>query len=279
QIMERRYVVQGPAPRWRDYRYTISGKAEGATKMRIAATDNSLGPHGWLAVSAPRAPQLVNMTEFVGDQSTFVEWTAALVHPCLQIPGIHNGIAEIPKFRVAAGAEVRDVGQGWSSPDAGGPFGWMNVATSMRELPTYLRNNIHRDWGSLYAVDPYEPDALPAQSAMEVHTETHWGTWSPGPLTKTVQLPGDVPSSNDRNDIVPFEAFEDGEDEADDTQELPGREEAGGPGERASGLLLSEESPGNRRAGRSPRANRAVAAGHRVVAWGHERTTTSAGPA
>ena len=54
---------------------------------------------------------------------------------------------------------------------------------------------------------------------MEVHTETHWGTWSPGPLTKTVQLPGDVPSSNDRNDIVPFEAFEDGEDEADDTQE------------------------------------------------------------
>lgn len=219
QIMERRYVVQGPAPRWRDYRYTISGKAEGATKMRIVATDNSLGPHGWLAVSAPRAPQLVNMTEFVGDQSTFVEWTAALVHPCLQIPGIHNGIAEIPKFRVAAGAEVRDVGQGWSSPDAGGPFGWMNVATSMRELPTYLRNNIHRDWGSLYAVDPYEPDALPAQSAMEVHTETHWGTWSPGPLTKTVQLPGDVPSSNDRNDIVPFEAFEDGEDEADDAQE------------------------------------------------------------
>src|SRR5690606_37356674 len=91
--------------------------------------------------------------------------------------------------------------------------------TTLFRSPTYLRNNIHRDWGSLYAVDPYEPDALPAQSAMEVHTETHWGTWSPGPLTKTVQLPGDVPSSNDRNDIVPFEAFEDGEDEADDTQE------------------------------------------------------------
>src|SRR5690606_2842005 len=59
----------------------------------------------------------------------------------------------------------------------------------------------------------------------------------------------------------------------------PGREEAGGPGERASGLLLSEESPGNRRAARSPRANRDVAAGHRVVAWGPERTTTSARPA
>ncbi|MEY8039501.1 arabinosyltransferase domain-containing protein [Saccharopolyspora cebuensis] len=208
EVIGRHYVTQGAAPPWRDYRYTISGKSEEATKMRVVATDNSLGPNGWLAVSAPRAPQLVNMTDFVGDQTAFVEWTAGLVHPCLNIPGIHNGIAEIPKFRVQAGAEVRDIGQGWSSPDAGGPFGWLNVSTSMRELPTYLRNNIHRDWGSLYAVDQYEPDALPAQAAMEVHTETKWGTWTPGPLTKTVQLPGDVPSSDDRNDVRVFESPE-----------------------------------------------------------------------
>ncbi|MEV5537509.1 arabinosyltransferase domain-containing protein [Saccharopolyspora shandongensis] len=204
-ITERKYVVQQPGPAWRDFRFTIGGKSEGVTKMRVVATDNSLGPNGWVAVSAPRAPQLVNMTDFVRDQPTFVEWTAALVHPCLQLPGVHNGIAEIPKFRVAAGAEVRDIGQGWSSPDAGGPFGWLNVSTSMRELPTYLKNNIHRDWGSLYAVDPYEPDALPAQAAMDVHQETHWGTWTPGPLSKTVHLPGDVPNSDDRNDVKAFE--------------------------------------------------------------------------
>ncbi|GAA4840875.1 arabinosyltransferase domain-containing protein [Saccharopolyspora rosea] len=206
EVLHRQYVQQGPAPQWRDYRYTVADKAKDATKVRVVAVDNSLGPKGWVAVSAPRTPQLVNMTDFVGDQPAFVEWTAALVHPCLQIPGVHNGIAEIPKFRVSAGAEVRDIGQGWSSPDAGGPFGWMNVATSMRELPTYLKNNIHRDWGSLYAVDPYDPDALPAQAAMDVHTETHWGTWTPGPLTRTVQLPGDVPNSDDRNDVKPFPA-------------------------------------------------------------------------
>ncbi|MFC7342414.1 arabinosyltransferase domain-containing protein [Saccharopolyspora griseoalba] len=203
-VTERKYVAQSGAPSWRDFRYTLGEKEREATKMRVVAVDNALGPRGWVAVSAPRAPQLVNMTDFVGDQPAFVEWTAALVHPCLQLPTVHHGVAEIPKFRVAAGAEVRDVGQGWSSPDAGGPFGWLSVATSMRELPTYLKNNIHRDWGSLYAVDPYEPDALPAQAAMEVHTETHWGTWTPGPLTKTVQLPGDVPSSDDRNDVKNF---------------------------------------------------------------------------
>ncbi|MDA3628675.1 arabinosyltransferase domain-containing protein [Saccharopolyspora sp. WRP15-2] len=210
-VTARKFVVQPGGPGWRDFRYTVGGLSEGATKMRIVATDNSLGPNGWIAVSAPRAPQLVNMTDFVGDQPTFVEWTGALVHPCLQLPGVHNGVAEIPKFRVSAGAEVREIGQGWSSPDAGGPFGWLNVATSMRELPTYLKNNIHRDWGSLYAVDPYEPDALPAQAAMDVHTETHWGNWTPGPLSKTVHLPGDVPSSDDRNDVKAFEAPEEQE--------------------------------------------------------------------
>ncbi|GAA2333751.1 arabinosyltransferase domain-containing protein [Saccharopolyspora halophila] len=203
-VTERKYVTEAGAPKWRDFRYTLGEKEKDATKMRVVAVDNALGPRGWVAVSAPRAPQLVNMTDFVGDQPAFVEWTAALTHPCLQLPQVHHGVAEIPKFRVAAGAEVRDVGQGWSSPDAGGPFGWLSVATSMRELPTYLKNNIHRDWGSLYAVDPYEPDALPAQSAMDVHTERHWGNWRPGPLTKTVQLPGDVPSSDDRNDVKNF---------------------------------------------------------------------------
>jgi len=202
EVMDREPVVQGPAPGWRDFRFSIAGsKAEGATKMRIVGVDQAVAPDGWLAVSAPRAPQLSNMTDVVGKQPAFIEWTAALVHPCLQISSIHDGIAQMPRFRVTGGAEVRGIGEGWSSADKGGPFGWLNVAASVRELPTYMRGDLSRDWGTLYEVDPYAPDALPAQAAMEVHTETHSGMWSPGPLTKTVQLPGDVPSSDDRNDI------------------------------------------------------------------------------
>ena len=203
EVMERRPVntTQGEAPQWRDSRITVDGKAEGATKMRVVARDQALGPKGWAAVSAPRAPQLTRMTDYIGDAPTFVEWPAAMQHPHLQIPGLRNGIAEMPRFRVQAGADLRDTGQGWSSPDAGGPFGWMNVTTSMRELPTYLANDIHRDWGTLYAVDPYVADALPAEAAMDVREETHWGTWTPGPVSKAVQLPGDVPSSDDRNDM------------------------------------------------------------------------------
>lgn len=203
EIMEKRQAppAQGAAPNWRDTRLTIDGDAEGATKMRVIADDQALGANNWTAVTAPRAPELTRLTDIVGDQPTYVDWPAALVHPCLELSAIGNGIAEMPRFRIAAGAEVRQIGQGWSSPDAGGPYGWMNVTSTTREMPTYLKGDLHRDWGSLYAVDPYVPDALPAQAAMDVHTETHWGMWSPGVLSRNVQLPGDVPSSDDRNDV------------------------------------------------------------------------------
>lgn len=202
EILQRHDVRQGGLG-WREHRATVDGTAAGATKMRLVATDQALGPNGWLAVSAPRTPHLTNMTNVVGDAPSFIEWPAALVHPCLEISGIRNGIAEMPKFRIAAGDDLRGIGEGWSSPDAGGPFGWLNVSASVRRLPTYM-SDLHKDWGTLYAVDPYEPDALPAETAMDVHTETHWGSWSPGPLPHAIQLPGDVPSSDDRNDVKGF---------------------------------------------------------------------------
>ncbi|WP_246025566.1 arabinosyltransferase domain-containing protein [Saccharopolyspora antimicrobica] len=201
EILHRTEVEQEDDQQWRDHRIPVEGHAREATKIRITARDNALGNDGWLAVSAPRAPHLTSMTDFVGDSPTFVEWTAALVTPCLQITSIHNGIAGLPRYRVAGGGEVREIGQGWSSPDSGGPFGYLNVATSMTELPTYLVNDVNRDWGSLYAVHPYEPDALPATTAIRVRTETHWGWWSPGPPPEPVHLPGDVPNSNDRSDV------------------------------------------------------------------------------
>ncbi|WP_258175193.1 arabinosyltransferase domain-containing protein [Actinopolyspora mortivallis] len=199
EITDRRPVVASPTTEWRDARISVDGKAEDAEQVRVIAVDQALGEDGWLAVSAPRAPRLTNMTEFIGDAPTFVEWTAAFQHPCLQLPEISHGVAEVPRFRVSAGGALRSVGQGWSSPDAAGPFGWMSLTTSMRELPTYLRGDMHRDWGTLYAVDPYAPEALPAQAAMRIEQETHWGTWSPGPVSRPVQLPGDVPSSDNRD--------------------------------------------------------------------------------
>jgi arabinosyltransferase C len=204
QTLSRQPIPPGeafPSAQWRDTRVMVPPEARDAQEMRLVAVDNALGADGWLAVSAPRVPRLTTLTRYVGDSPTFVEWPAALVHPCLPIPGIAHGIAEMPRFRISGGGEVRGVGESWSAPDVGGPFGWMDVTTSMRELPTYLKGNVQRDWGSLYEVDPYEPNALPAQAAMQVRHQVHWGTWSEGPGSQIVHLPG-VPSSDDRNDLT-----------------------------------------------------------------------------
>ncbi|MGP4019016.1 arabinosyltransferase domain-containing protein [Saccharopolyspora sp. 5N708] len=185
--------------RWFDRRFTV----DGATKVRIVAEDQKVDTPGWLAVSAPRVPELTSMTEVIGDAPAFVEWPAALVHPCLDLVHVRGGVAELPRFRITGGGIMRDMGQSWSAPGAGGPFGWLNVASSVRELPTYLRGELNRDWGSLYVVDSFQADELPATVAMEVHPETHWGLWTPGPVTKAVKLPGPAPSSDGRTDITP----------------------------------------------------------------------------
>ena len=200
ETMERRPVHQAD-PHWSDARVTVNGQARGASKIRVVAADRSLGPQGWVAVSAPRVPRLTKMTDYLGRAPAFVDWPAAFVHPCLQLPGIHGGIAQLPAFRVAAGADVSGIGLGWSSAKAGGPFGWMNVTATERTIPTYLKDDLHRDWGSLHAVEPYEPGALPPEMAIERHQEIHWGTWTPGPLSPSVQLPDDVPNSEDRGHL------------------------------------------------------------------------------
>ncbi|MER5394227.1 arabinosyltransferase domain-containing protein [Saccharopolyspora sp. NPDC002686] len=200
QIIAERDLVQNSGT-WRDLRFTV----DGATKLRVLAEDQKVDEGGWLAFSAPRVPKLTTMTDVVGGSPTFVEWPAALVHPCLNLASLHNGIVELPRFRVAGGGMLRDMGQGWSGSSGGGPFGWLNVAASVRAMPSYLKGDLHRDWGVFYVVDSFQPDALPAEAAMEVHRETHWGTWSPGALPKAVKLPGGPPSSDGRTDLVPLE--------------------------------------------------------------------------
>ena len=182
------------APQWHDVRMMVPPEARDAQKMRVVATANSTGADTWLGVSAPRVPQLTSLTHFARNAPAFVEWPAAFAHPCLRVPAIRHGIAEQPRFRITGNDEVRNIGRGWSSPDAGGSYGWMAVASSIRELPTYVRGDLGRDWGTLYEVDPYDTDTQPADAAMLVRTETHWGTWSPGPVSRIGKLPVTTPN-------------------------------------------------------------------------------------
>ncbi|PXY30323.1 arabinosyltransferase [Prauserella coralliicola] len=196
EIVDRRPVTASSSgPDWRDARITVDGAASEADQIRIVAEDNGLGPDAWLGFTAPRVPALERMTDVVGDTPTFLEWAAAFQHPCLSPSTVVNGVAEMPKYRVSAGGSFRDIGESWSSPKAGGPFGWINVTTRARELPTYLKGDFNRDWGSLYVLEPYEPDALPAEAAEHQRTVTRTGLWTPGQFVLPSQLHSNAETS------------------------------------------------------------------------------------
>jgi arabinosyltransferase C len=201
QVVDQHQIVKGPANVWREASITLSGPAQQADEVRIVAEANGLGVDSWMAVSAPRVPSFVRMTDVLAGRPVFLEWPVGLAHPCARPFNQVNGVAEMPAYRVTGDADFRQQGQGWSAPDAGGPFGWLNVNATVRKLPGFLDGQIDRDWGTLYAIDPYEPNALPASAAERVTQEVHSGLWSPGPMPHPIFLPGNPPKSDNRTNV------------------------------------------------------------------------------
>lgn len=196
-VIDRRRIVKPGGPTWREARLTLGGAATRATAVRLVVTSRAVGVDQWLAVSTPRVPTLVRMTDLIGTSPVFMEWPTTLVHPCLRQFDTRDGIGEVPAYRVSAGTDLRDVGQGWSAPGAGGPFGWLNVVATERTLPTYLKGDLDRDWGTLYAIDPYV-SAVPTAAAERIGHEVHSGLYSPGPVSEPIELPGSPAKSDTR---------------------------------------------------------------------------------
>jgi arabinosyltransferase C len=94
--------------------------------------------------------------------------------------GIRNGIAEIPQYRLLPDELLTDYSKTWSSRDAGGPIGWLQILATQREVPTYLKENWDTDWGKLMVIQPRVPDA--AGPNLRTGTAVRPGWWSPGPL-------------------------------------------------------------------------------------------------
>ncbi|MGH3824049.1 MAG: arabinosyltransferase domain-containing protein [Pseudonocardiaceae bacterium] len=169
------------APGWRDYRLGLTGGAVGADAVRLISTDADVTDEGWLAFSAPRVPVLSSLTDLVAPTPpVFMDWPVGFVHPCVRPFGIRNGIAEVPQYRLLPDELLTDYSRTWSSREAGGPIGWLQVLATQQEQPTYLKENWGTDWGKLMVVQP----RLPGAEAPTLNTGTaiRPGWWSPGPL-------------------------------------------------------------------------------------------------
>ena len=170
------------APGWRDYRLGLAGRpAAGADAVRLIAIDADVTDEGWLAFSAPRVPVLSSLTDLVSPTPpVFLDWPVGFVHPCVRPFAIRNGIAEVPQYRLLPNELLADYSKSWSSREAGGPIGWLQILATQQEVPTYLKENWDTDWGKLMVIQPRVPAA--EAPTLKTGTVVRSGWWSPGPL-------------------------------------------------------------------------------------------------
>jgi len=173
-------------PGWRDYRLGLAGRRAEADAVRLIAADDDVTDTGWLIFSAPRVPVLSSLTTLVAPTPpVFLDWPVGFVHPCVRPFAIHNGIAEIPQYRLLPDKMLADDSTSWSSADGGGPLGWLHILATQQEIPTYLKQNWNTDWGKLMIIQPRISNAHAL--TLSTGTAVRSGWWTPGPLHSSNQ--------------------------------------------------------------------------------------------
>jgi arabinosyltransferase C len=106
----------------------------------------------------------------------YVDWPASFVYPCVQPVTSHDGISQVPDYRITAGG-LADEAQ-WASSTNGGPIGWLVELAEEPAVPSYLIGQPSQSWGQLLQIEPFTEGIAPTV----VHGEkTVPGWWSPGP--------------------------------------------------------------------------------------------------
>lgn len=171
----------GGAPAWRNLRAPLAAIPREATQIRLVASDDDLAPQHWIAVTPPRIPQLRSLQDVVGSTDpVMADWLVGLAFPCQRPFDHRNGVIEVPKWRILPdrfGAEANSPVMDYLG---GGPLGITELLFKADPVPTYLKDDWFRDWGSLQRLVQFYPDAAPAR--LELGTAVRSGWWSPAPL-------------------------------------------------------------------------------------------------
>lgn len=146
----------GPQRVWRNLRFPTKTAPAGANVVRIVADDPNLSNDQWLAFTPPRVPTLKTAQDLLGsDTPVLLDMAVAQNFPCQRPFSERLGVAELPKFRVMPEhKQVATSSNMWMSAEDGGPFMFTTALLRTSSVPTYLRNDWYRDWGS---IEKYEP--------------------------------------------------------------------------------------------------------------------------
>ncbi|MDV6278022.1 arabinosyltransferase domain-containing protein [Rhodococcus erythropolis] len=148
----------GPAPTWRNLRVPLDRIPDTANVIRLHTVADSRDRGHWLAVTPPRVPHTRTLNDVIGSTTpTLVDWEVGLAFPCQHPFDHHNGVADIPRYRILpehTGAVITNL---WQDHFGGGPLGWIQQLLTARTVSSYLSNDWGRDWGQVEEYTPIDP--------------------------------------------------------------------------------------------------------------------------
>ncbi|MFQ6394822.1 arabinosyltransferase domain-containing protein [Nocardia sp. KC 131] len=170
----------GPAPSWRNLRVPLDQLPLEANTVRLVAVDNDITQKQWLALTPPRLPKLATLNSVVGSKDpVLLDWHVGLAFPCQRPFAHHDGVAEVPDWRILPDRVGSDASNAWQDDIGGGPLGWTGLLLKSQTIPTYLDNDWSRDWGSLEKFTPYDPNVHPATVDVTVESRSGWAKSDP----------------------------------------------------------------------------------------------------
>ncbi|MCV7131777.1 arabinosyltransferase [Mycobacterium hodleri] len=171
----------GPTPSWRNLRIPLSDIPSDADVIRIVATDTDLDPDQWVAITPPRVPRTEVLNTLVGPTApVMIDWAVGLNFPCQHLITLRDGVLQSPGYRILPDRHGAQTTNLWQDHTGGGPLGWIDLLLTANTLPSYLKDDLSRDWGELERYTPRQPNTQPAR--LSTATSTRSGLWTPAPI-------------------------------------------------------------------------------------------------
>jgi arabinosyltransferase A len=169
---------------WRNLRFPLAWAPPEANVARIVADDPNLSDDQWFGFTPPRVPTLETAQQFLGSQTPIMmDIATAANFPCQRPFSQHLGVAELPQYRILPNVKQVVVSSNmWQSAQKGGPFLFIQALLRTATIPTYLRNDWYRDWGSIERYDPVVPPDQAPVAHIEQGTKQVFGFSRPGPI-------------------------------------------------------------------------------------------------
>ncbi len=173
-----------PQKAWRNLRFPLAWAPPEANVARIVADDPNLSEDQWFGFTPPRMPVLQTAQQFLGSQTpVLVDIAAAANFPCQRPFSEHLGVAEIPEYRILPNfKQVVSSSNKWQSAEDGGPFLFIQALLRTSTIPTYLRDDWYRDWGSIERYDRVVPESQAPDAVVEQGSKRVFGWSRIGPI-------------------------------------------------------------------------------------------------